>query len=185
MSTDQIITLVLGSATVGAILKSIVDWWLARGDKRISREDAIAAANDELAAKLREEMRVDNLALRTALAAAEAAAEEQRKRTRTAENQISELFGQMTQVNRANLELRNENLELQKQNGEASYRLGEQAKVIADQALQISTITNDLAIAKDRIAVLEAVMRKANVPLPEPSRRRGDTGPLGPAPAPA
>jgi hypothetical protein len=174
MTLEQMVALVLGSATVGAILKSIVDWWLARGDKRLSREDAIAAANDALAAKLRDELRIE-------LERRDAENRGLRERQRANEQELARLVGQMVQVNQLNADLRNENMELQRQNGEANGRINELARQNANQALQLSVMENDLETAKARIGVLESALRAAQIPVPEPSRRRGDTGPLSPA----
>lgn len=145
------------AAVAGAILKSVVDWLLARGDKRQSREEAIRQANDTLEEKMRKELREDR--------------EADRARLRQAEERILFLVGQVDEMRKTNNALREENLKLVNQSGAESFRLNQQAQTIASQALMISGLQNDLAEAKKRIASLEAVLRKAGVGLP-------DTGPL-------
>jgi chromosome segregation ATPase len=171
-------------AGAGASLKAAVDWWIRRSerretadDRRQERERAIADANDALAEKLREELRrelarrdIENQQLRERLTASD-------ERQRQSDDRVSQLIGQVTELNKINRLLRDENIRLVEKSAQESYRLGELARNNADQALKISVMENQLVEAKDRIGVLEAALRKANIDVPEP-RRRGDTGPL-------
>lgn len=109
MTPEQIVALVLGSGTVGAILKSVIDWYLARGDKRVSREDAIAAANDRVAAELREELRKENLALR---------------------ERLSKVEGRTDELSKTNAALRDENTILTKQNASQAAQIAHMQKEI-------------------------------------------------------
>jgi chromosome segregation ATPase len=152
------------AAAGGAALTKLVDWLLSRGDRRLNREDAIAAANDKLAETLRAEVRADNEALR--------------ERLRMAEDRIATLVGQVAQLSNDNHSLRGENMHLQEQNGAANERITQQSRVIADQALKLSTMQNDLTLAQDRIAVLENALNQARQQLGEAGKRPG-TGPLG------
>lgn len=177
MTPAEWVVVVLGSGTVGAIVKSVGDWLLARDDKRIAREQAIAEANnrrialeqaigdanDKVAEQLRNEIREEN--------------EKLRERLRQSDDRISRLIGQVEQQSKDNQALRDENLKLARQAGQESQLVGELIRVNADQALKLSTLENELGAAKDRIGVLEAALRDAKIPVPEP-RRRGDTGPL-------
>jgi uncharacterized protein YajQ (UPF0234 family) len=180
MTFEQIAALVLGSGAGGAVITKLVDHWLARGEKRQTRVDFITAANDKLAAQLREELRlelarrdVENQALRERLAEADA-------RQRASDDRISQLFGQVSELNKLNQLLRDENLKLVRQSGEDSARVEQLARVNADQALKISVLENNLGMANDRINVLEDAMRKANIPIPESAAQRPSMGPQGP-----
>lgn len=167
--TTRTVGIGIVSAGGGYIVKSVVDWWLARGDKRLSREDAIAAANDALAEQLREELRKE-------------------LKRRDDENQalrdrLSKVEGRADELSKANQVLLKENGEMQAKSGRESQRMNELVRVNADQALKLSALENELTIANDRIELLESALHKANIAIPEPTRRRSDTGPLSPAAA--
>lgn len=154
-------------AGAGAGLKALVDWWLRRDERKETREAEIARANDELAAKLREELRLE-LTRRDA-------------ENQTLRDRLALVEGRADELGRVNAELRSENLELTRLNATQQAQIASQSGEIARHKAQIATQAAEISNQKAQITTQAAEISRLQKQIDQlriDLNRRPDTGPL-------